>query len=66
MGFLAQNWMKTKEIMWAIIGTCGLYTGTWLYRRDAIEEHCEALGKNWKYCRRKGDKAVKVSLSILE
>jgi len=24
---------------WAIVGTCGLYCGQWLRRRDAIAEH---------------------------
>ena len=28
-----------STIMWAIVGTHGLYTGTWLRRIDAIAEH---------------------------
>ena len=57
---------KDSEIMWAITGWAGLYVGTWLHRKDAIREHCEALGRDWRCCRRHGDRVVKVRVTILE
>ncbi len=53
-----------SEIMWAIHGKYGFYIGTWLTKHDAIQAHCEDLGKSWKYCKKKGDRAVKVLISV--
>ena len=50
------------EIFWAITGNCGLYTGTWQRRYDAIAAHSFALGKSWKKCYRNGDRAIKVKI----
>lgn len=55
--------MKKKTTMWAIAGIRGLYTGTWHLRKDAITYHCEALEKSWEYCKKKGDKAVRVIIT---
>jgi hypothetical protein len=49
---------------WAIYGVHGLYIGWWVTREDAIKTHCQELGKDWKYCRSKGDRAVKVEITI--
>ena len=54
--------MKT-EIFWAITGKFGLYTGTWFIRHDAIVAHADALGRSWKQCYRKGDRAIKVNVT---
>ena len=58
--------MKTKEIMWAIIGQFGFYCGTQFTRKEMIKEHTDDLGKTWKYCRNKGDRAVKVVIALYE
>lgn len=73
--------MKPKEyIRWAIHGEIGLYCGQHLTRKDAISEHVEARygvsrsfrrGLNttqlemWHKCRAKGDRAVKVRITVL-
>ena len=61
--------------MWAIIGCYGLYTGTWLTKKDAIRNHCvakrlglddkwsdEAVKNVWKDCKKVGDKVIKVEV----
>jgi len=52
--------------MWAIIGCYGLYTGTWLTKKDAIRNHCVAkrlgLDDKWKDCEKAGDKVIKVEV----
>jgi len=66
---LIKKQQESSEIittMWAITGIFGLYTGTWLCRKDAIQQHCKDTGKNWKYCREKGDRAVKVRMSAVQ
>jgi hypothetical protein len=50
-------------MLWAVVGRQGLYIGTWQRRRDAIAEHCAALGKPWNYCAGKGDRVVKVRVT---
>lgn len=68
--------MKKTEKMWAVVGCCGLYTGTWLTRKDAIRFHSvtKRLGigdewskgtvkKAWKDCKKSGDRVVKVEVS---
>ena len=51
------------EIMWAIKSkNFGFYYGTFPYRHDAIAYHEKWTGHSWKYCRAKGDRAVKVEL----
>ena len=55
------------EIFWAIMNTAfGLYAGTFFTRRGAIETHCVALGKDWKSCRRAGDRAVRVEIKVIK
>lgn len=44
----------------------GLYCDWRFTRKDMIEAHCAALGKDWSYCRRKGDRAVKVIICGVE
>jgi hypothetical protein len=39
-----------SELMWVIYGT----------RKEMIEKHRAALGQTWDYCRKRGDRAVKV------
>ncbi len=48
---------------WAISGVHGLYYGTYPTRREAIDTHCAVLGKSWAYCRAKGDRAVRVTVT---
>lgn len=43
---------------WAITGADGIYYGTWMTRRDAIDNHCR--GRSWKSCRSEGDRAIRV------
>lgn len=50
---------------WAITGIYGLYTGWWFTRKEAIDKHTTALGKTWPTCKKKGDKAVKVKVTIV-
>lgn len=55
--------------MWAVTGewTDGrrfLYAGTWLTRTDAIYEHTGPK-RTWAECRRNGDRAVKVRVTVL-
>jgi len=47
---------------WAIKGEFGIYTGWWFTRSEAIEAHCEALGRTWLYCKRKGDKTIRIKV----
>jgi hypothetical protein len=62
---------------WAIAGDCGFYTGWFLTRSSAIADHVQAIygysERNsklsaqqeaaWQECRRKGDRAVKITIS---
>jgi hypothetical protein len=57
---MVKTLMKTEG--WAIYGTCGFYTGWWHTRAEAMYAHCQALDKGWAYCRKKGDRAVRVSI----
>lgn len=52
-----------KEKRWVIIGIYGLYTGQWILRKDAIKEHCQMKGYGWNLCKKRGDRAVKVTIS---
>lgn len=52
------------ETMWAIVGVYGLYCGTWLRRKDAIDRHCQDKGATWRDCRKRGDRAVRVVVSL--
>ena len=54
------------EKFWIIVGVNGAYTGTWHAKKDAIADHTSALGKTWAYCKAKGDKAVKATISWSE
>lgn len=57
--------MKKKVKRWVIVGVHGLYTGQWIKRKEAIEQHCEDLGKTWDYCKKKGDKAIKAEITYI-
>lgn len=48
---------------WAIAYKQGMYVGWWHKKKEAIKAHCEALEKTWEECRKKGDRAVKVTIS---
>jgi hypothetical protein len=50
------------ETRWVIVYKQGLYTGQWLTRKDAIEEHTRDKGKTWAECRKFGDRAVRAGL----
>ena len=64
---------QKSEIRWVIVGKHGLYVGQWLTRKDAIYDHVRALYgfnyflhdaimKQWKECRAKGDRAIKATV----
>ena len=71
---------KQEYIRWAITGECGLYTGQYLTKRDAIADHVHCLNRDvsgyadncldseqlaaWHRCYEKGDRAVKVKIII--
>lgn len=66
-----------REKMWAITGNCGLCTGTAYTRQDAIRLHIQDLciipserfpteKAAWKWCRKKGDHAIKVIVEYKE
>ncbi len=71
---------KKQYTRWAITGECGLYTGQYLTRREAIADHVWHLDrpvsrfagstldpgqlKIWRRCQARGDRAVKVSITI--
>jgi len=70
---------KQEYIRWAIVGDAGLYVGQCLTRNDAIAEHVQArygisqwsnrvLSQTqrecWEKCRAKGDRAVKVKITL--
>lgn len=79
--------MAKPVIRWAIIGSCGLYTGQWFRRIDAIAQHAsmkQRIGEpglsrfpcgprglddrqqaGWKRCRKNGDRAVKIKITII-
>ena len=67
--------MTGSESGWAITGRLGLYTGWWFTRRDAIRAHVHdklivpcpqfsTVQDAWKHCRKNGDRAVKVTVTI--
>lgn len=56
----------SNETMWFITGRYGLYYGGWRTRAQAIEDHCEALGRTWQECRRNGDRAIKCEIIVPE
>ena len=69
------------EKAWAITGVHGLYYGTWRTRVEAIGAHLRALvpmrgavewgvltpdaRREWRYRQRKGDRAVKVEITMV-
>jgi len=55
--------MKTEG--WAIKGVYGFYVGWWQTREEAMRCHCHDLGESWSYCRKKGDRAVRVCIKEL-
>ena len=46
--------------MWAVWGHCGLYVDTAYTRKDMIERHVSALGYDWEYHKKNGDRLVRV------
>lgn len=52
-----------KETMWAIVGNCGLYCGTYLTRRDAINRFIARGNNTWAQRKKLGDRAVKVTIT---
>lgn len=62
--------MTFYSIVWAIRGASRssgepyLYYGTFSTRTAAIRAHTEALGKTWRECRAKGDRAVRVKVEF--
>jgi len=50
--------MKQK-LVWVIAHEGGVYYGTWGTKKEAIQEHCDALGKVWSRCVRDGDYATR-------
>jgi hypothetical protein len=51
-------------VLWFIQGTWSsgkpfLYSGGHYQRKDAIREHTTNLGRDWKWCQKNGDRAVK-------
>jgi len=51
-----------SEIRWVIVGRCGLYEGQWQRRREALRAHTADTGRDWPFCRRQGDRAVKARI----
>ena len=55
--------IERGEVMWVITGNYGVYCASnWLTRKDAIRDHCEAIGRPWAELRKNGDHAIKVRL----
>lgn len=50
---------------WAIKGVYGFYMGWWQTREEAMRAHCRDLAESWGYCRKKGDRAVRVCIKEL-
>ena len=57
-----ENGIMKAETYWAITGVHGLYVGTWYTRKEAVSFHIRAKGKDWGYCRKLGDRAIKVKV----
>jgi hypothetical protein len=57
------------ETMWAIAYTrswgSGIYTGTFLTRKQAINSHEKYIGESWKRMYRRGDRAVRVRVEVI-
>lgn len=62
---------KKPEVFWAVTGSSGFYTGMWLNRSTAKNEHArmvqldgETYGAAWKRRKRDhGDRVVKIHVS---
>ena len=52
-----------SQAFWIIVGVHGAYTGTWHAKKDAITQHTNDLGKSLAYCKAKGDKVVKATIT---
>lgn len=59
---MQNNPQAFPEHGWAIVGVHGVYYGFSDTRSRAIQKHTQALGSSWAYCRKKGDRAVKVTM----
>lgn len=57
---------RSRAIGWAITGQLGLFYSFHRSRRDAILHHTISLGRTWAYCRKRGDRAVKVEMRIIK
>ena len=66
---------KASETRWVIVGECGLYVGQWQTRKAAISAHASdflwghfptkrQIADQWKECRKRGDKAVKATITF--
>jgi len=59
--------MNEKPIIgYAILGIRGLYSGWYRLRKDMIYFHCEALGIDWIACKEKGDRVIKIKITLLQ
>ncbi len=68
--------MRAEATGWAIAGRLNnlknfppqsfIYVGVWHSRKEAVDAHIEALGKDWKYCLKKGDRAIRVKVEEIE
>jgi hypothetical protein len=47
---------------WAIVGECGLYTGWWFSRQEAIDAFCLEVGETWQQRKKAVDRAVKINI----
>ena len=60
--------MKRVEKGWMVAGVrsrkpklyYGPFKGT---RKGSVEDHCHVIGENWEKCKRRGDRAVEVTIT---
>lgn len=72
---------KKEYIRWAIYGECGLYVGQRQTMKDAIAEHVaakygvspyvvreldESQREAWNICKKNGDRAVRIRITLME
>ena len=60
--------MVHKEQRWIIYQTqkesTVLFTGQWLYKRDAIKYHEQCFGKSWAELHKKGHRCIKANIQF--
>jgi hypothetical protein len=55
---------ERTETVWIIVNKgFGAYTGWELTRKDMILQHCRQLECSWDHAKRRGDRAVKATLT---